>query len=786
MYGQKAGILGVQHLIQVTYAELTSLISSSGLIAGVFYEITNYRTRHVIPTTVSTIHTGAIEPITVLALSSNQIDNQAWSKSYPQDLLEYDYSSNVCEDSITPRTGKITYRKDTTKNLSTHYDFREVTYYRYTPDTSLFPTWTTATGYVAGQIVFETVSGSLWLCRENHTSGVFLADELILYWVNVNQLIFQKFTTPVISVMGGTVYCNPTPVQVKTFTNLVLPGVYDCSNISIGGLDTFSNVSGIYYNNIFIESSSDIIIGENCTNMSFTSSGPIGPCDGNKIGNNCSNIFINGSRYNIIGNRNIGFYLSNMCHSNTFGNENVNVYGQEGGRWNVVGNLNTTLYFSLYSEYTSIGSGNTSLMFITSSISNSVGSNCSNFALFSSGGNSIENNCTGFKFKYSLFNSFGNSCASINSASTTGGYGVMDSNSFGNGCTSITIGTQCTFLYNRLGNQCSYFTLIEAVMVNNNFGNSCAGFILTGPNIQFIGNTFLNSCNNFNILATFTLVSSLFGNGCSSFSLSNGTISACSFGNSNGSFTVTDSSMSGTVFGSNFNTFSLTASSSCTSNFIGSGCGQFTIINTPFSNNIIGNSCLNWSFTNNQVANNIWGSSCLLWSATGGGTIVNNKIASSCSNFTFNGSCSFSSNTIEPFFSVMTLTTCNFEFNNIGNRSGNFVCNNASVVRNNKFGNRVDTFTVSASTTVENSTFGNSCTAITVSSLMSRSQFCNGFSNTTISGSLIGVMLNVYTTLTNTITGNYVDRVVNFYSPNGTYWATTVDNLGSMSTSTLT
>jgi hypothetical protein len=111
-------------IISNTYSNIATLVSTSSLTVGQLYLITDHRTKHVIPNTTD-INTGNLEPLILLATSTNKFDNLVYSTIYPDDTIHFDFNSNLCEDSTTPRTGKIIYRKDKFNN-STYYDFRNV------------------------------------------------------------------------------------------------------------------------------------------------------------------------------------------------------------------------------------------------------------------------------------------------------------------------------------------------------------------------------------------------------------------------------------------------------------------------------------------------------------------------------------------------------------------------------------------------------------------------------------------------------------------------------------
>lgn len=120
----------------VTYSELLSASTASTLSVGGFYRITDFKTIHTIPTvpnnsSVNTKHTGSTEPLIVFAISGSTLDRKAYSETYPNDYIEYDLvDTTSARPNDGTSKGRIAYRKNSVQNISTHYDFRNVVYYK--------------------------------------------------------------------------------------------------------------------------------------------------------------------------------------------------------------------------------------------------------------------------------------------------------------------------------------------------------------------------------------------------------------------------------------------------------------------------------------------------------------------------------------------------------------------------------------------------------------------------------------------------------------------------------
>jgi hypothetical protein len=88
------------------------------------------------PTLVTT-KTGATEQIWVYALSNNQIASKAYSATYPNDQIQYDWTYNTTLVNGSPAKGRISERIDENNNR-TDYDHREIKFIRYDNGSGVF------------------------------------------------------------------------------------------------------------------------------------------------------------------------------------------------------------------------------------------------------------------------------------------------------------------------------------------------------------------------------------------------------------------------------------------------------------------------------------------------------------------------------------------------------------------------------------------------------------------------------------------------------------------------
>jgi len=122
----------------ITYADFYTAITGGNLVVGKTYIIVDFQTVYdqmdfdaggsLKPTLVT--KTGATEQIWVYALSNNQIASKAYSATYPNDQIQYDWTYNTTLVNGSPAKGRISERIDENNNR-TDYDHREIKFIRY-------------------------------------------------------------------------------------------------------------------------------------------------------------------------------------------------------------------------------------------------------------------------------------------------------------------------------------------------------------------------------------------------------------------------------------------------------------------------------------------------------------------------------------------------------------------------------------------------------------------------------------------------------------------------------
>jgi hypothetical protein len=146
-------------VIEVTYAELTSLIASSTLVVGQVYLLTDYMTTYTQPVTNTSMSSGVVEQLFLTAVDINKLHKIAKSKLYPQDIIYYEVTGDIGNAYFVGDSGTFTYgtegftkgkiyrRIDTLRNNDIGTDWRHVKYNREGEDYLLLESYNTSPAY---------------------------------------------------------------------------------------------------------------------------------------------------------------------------------------------------------------------------------------------------------------------------------------------------------------------------------------------------------------------------------------------------------------------------------------------------------------------------------------------------------------------------------------------------------------------------------------------------------------------------------------------------------------
>jgi hypothetical protein len=379
-------------LSTVTYSTLVSSITAGTLIPNSVYRFP-YSTKHLISGTTAeyndtSVHyddgTGVKSTLTpdteyllVRAISNNKIALEAYSESYPRDIIYYDHTLDTTEDGLESRPGFITYREDPDNNVSAHFDFRNVLHRRWDMDFTVNrdTEYKAALGDDASssynhEIFYKTTGlagsgGSIppfvnYDSTGNSTLGFVTTANAGTYrdfktFVGYDTLLWNVSTGGTEKPRFKNIHINKSEALAKVIgsaSGLPITGNLTNAGVAGGAYPSLANVV------IFSRSAENIKIGQNASGITITgrtnSEIEIGHNNENiiiggtqtaprydvatepksygfnksiKIGHNNRNVMISDANRRLtIGDGNIGVLFNRHCYNNTIGNHNTNVY----------------------------------------------------------------------------------------------------------------------------------------------------------------------------------------------------------------------------------------------------------------------------------------------------------------------------------------------------------------------------------------------------------------------------------------------------------------------------
>ena len=429
-YVELAGDFNFGHkldIYKITYAELVNLRNTSKLTSGVFYRITDYITT---TTQENTISAGHPFDVIVLALSENELSEQAWAIQHGGDTY---FTNNdltawkiwYCIDNDTNRfawadstNGKgVIYRMIDEFNNDVPYDFKNIQFKDpNSPNNNFY--YYTFSGYGENETDYSIFRNTNIF---SNTISPFYGNDLTNSKQTINKILFS---------VGGDGNCYGNYFGSGCY-NITL--AFYCSNNTFGNGCYSNSLSPYCSNNTFGDDCHSNKLNSRCSYNIFEYK-----CYSNTLGEDCRN---NTFRNNCFSNS-----LDNRCNDNSFG---VGCYS------NHLGNG---------CSYNSFGNGCYSNSLSGNCYNNSFGERCYS--------NSLGTACNS--------NSFGNGCNS-NSFDNDCYY-----NSFGNFCGYNSLGINC--LFNSFENGCSYIKFASDSSASNkynyyrhnHFGDGCLYIIFTG------------------------------------------------------------------------------------------------------------------------------------------------------------------------------------------------------------------------------------------------------------------------------------------------------------------
>ncbi len=255
----------------ITYADFYTAITGGNLVVGKTYIIMDFQTVYdqmdfdaggsLKPTLVT--KTGATEQIWVLALAPNQIASQAYSATYPNDKIQYDWTYNTTLVNGSPAKGRISERIDDNNNR-TDYDHREIKFIRYDDG--------------AGNFTVKNDNGNAsqeFLTFVQNFTGGIVYDNWLGDFYSVGALLGQEYANNVFH--GSVIISNNTSALFRnnTFSGNVNSNTFSGGNVNnntfSGGGVTNNTFSGYINNNTFSDNvNSNTFSGGNVNNNTFS------------------------------------------------------------------------------------------------------------------------------------------------------------------------------------------------------------------------------------------------------------------------------------------------------------------------------------------------------------------------------------------------------------------------------------------------------------------------------------------------------------------------------------
>ena len=260
-------------VINVTHSQLLTFKNTNQLSPGTFYRITDFRTMYdqpdfdsagVAKTTVSA-KLGPVEPLIVVALTTDTLSSKAHQEAYPKDTIEYilEFTTPV---NNTVTKGRIIYRKDEWGN-ETDFDHRNVLFKRYIkPLYNNIPAAYYETSFNSSEFKFITQTNTE-ISRNNKALGHFSrfldsSSNLVFDLPNIvlgtdgsgifNDLSFDTYCFN-LTILDGKdssfSYCSNSFIQV-TVNNSKVYNLRDSELFKANALPDGSDSSGIYKSNV--------------------------------------------------------------------------------------------------------------------------------------------------------------------------------------------------------------------------------------------------------------------------------------------------------------------------------------------------------------------------------------------------------------------------------------------------------------------------------------------------------------------------------------------------------
>lgn len=269
--------------VSTTYADFYTLITGGNLQVGKTYILIDFQTIYDqmdfdaggnLKSSLTT-KTGAIEEIWVYALAPDRIASTAYSKTYPNDRIQYDWTYNTTLVNGSQAKGRISERIDEWNNR-TDYDHRVIKFIRYDDGSG---------NYVQINDSGRTAKEYLTF-GDNYGSGGIIYDNWLGDFYSIGQLFGQEYGNNVfhggfiVSNKAGSLFYNNTFSSDFVFNkcegdigNNIIYGVafYNTLNSEFRGNVILGQFSSNIINSKFTFNNANNIDAINCTNGGVSS-----------------------------------------------------------------------------------------------------------------------------------------------------------------------------------------------------------------------------------------------------------------------------------------------------------------------------------------------------------------------------------------------------------------------------------------------------------------------------------------------------------------------------------
>ena len=322
----------VPTFVDVTFAELQTLMTAGTLVKGTQYQITDFQTIYDQPDfdasgnpkVAVVTKTAPIEPIIVEAISLRKISDQAFQPLYPNDKILYDVTFTQTEVMNAPAKGRISERIDNFQNR-TDYDHRNILFKRYES--------------VSGSGIYDTYKDTgfansefLTFTYEIASNNNFIGNYAMLYVYSGNTFLLSN------NVFGSSSEVNVLKISCSNNTF----GTF-CSNNNLSE-NTQNNTTGNSFNlntigsgfqdNLISDDFAVNTIGDNFSSNVISSGFNNNSIQNDFQGNTISTGFSNNKIANTFSGNTIGFDFID----NTIGNSCTNNFIGDSAYQNTIGN----------------------------------------------------------------------------------------------------------------------------------------------------------------------------------------------------------------------------------------------------------------------------------------------------------------------------------------------------------------------------------------------------------------------------------------------------------------